>query len=178
MTDIAKRLRGRSFTVQLLMDVISNLFIEQLNLFDANLIYNGGGHFLILAPNNSQVNDVIKKLEEKINESLLYEYAGRLSLILEKIECSGKDFINDFRNIYLKLDNKITQRKKNKLKNSLDKLFSYSVEAKEFRNKEIEIENLEKNIGGIIPKAGYLIFQKLLLKKKVQVNMKLFPLRD
>lgn len=166
MTDIAKRLRGRSFTIQILTEVISSLFIEQLNLFDANLIYNGGGHFLILAPNNSQTNDVIKKLESRINESLLYEYAGRLSLILEKVECSGNEFIDDFRNIYLKLDNKLTQKKKNKLRNSINSLFTYSKEAKEFRKIEEEIENNEKKIGGIIPKIEYIVFSKAQVAKR------------
>ncbi|MEM5807151.1 MAG: type III-A CRISPR-associated protein Cas10/Csm1 [Candidatus Aenigmatarchaeota archaeon] len=166
MTDIAKRLRGRSFTIQLLTEVISYVFIEQLNLFDANLIYNGGGHFLLLAPNNSRINDIVHNLEVKINESLLYEYAGRLSLVLEKVECGGKEFINNFRNIYLQLDNKISQRKKNKLKDSFDILFSYSIEAKEFRKKEEEIEVVEKNIGAIIPKAEYLVFSKALVPKR------------
>lgn len=166
MTDIAKRLRGRSFTIQLLTEVISTLFIDKLNLFDANLIYNGGGHFVLLAPNNSQINDVIQKLENKVNESLLYGYAGRLSLILEKVECGGTEFINDFRNIYLKLDNKLTQRKKNKLKGSFDSLFGYSKEAKEFRKIEEDIEKVEKKIGGIIPKAEYIIFSKSQISKR------------
>lgn len=166
MTDIAKRLRGRSFTIQLLTEVISTLFIEQLNLFDANLIYNGGGHFLILAPNNSQINDIIKKLESRINESLLYGYSGRLSLILEKIEFSGNEFISDFRNIYLKLDNKLTQKKKNKLRESISNLFAYSKEAKEFRKIEEEIEKTEKKIGGIIPKAEYIVFSKAQVAKR------------
>ncbi len=177
MTDIAKRLRGRSFTIQLLTDIISNLFIEQLNLFDANLIYNGGGHFLILAPNNSQVNSMIKKLERKINESLLEDYGGRLSLILEKIECNGKDFINDFRNIYLKLDNKLTQRKKNKLKDSLDKLINYSVKADDYRKIEKEIEYLEKKIGAIIPKVEYIIFSKMFVEKKDSSKFEVVPFK-
>lgn len=166
MTDIAKRLRGRSFTIQLLTEVISILFIEQLNLFDANLIYNGGGHFLLLAPNNNQINDIIGKLEKKINEFLLYEYAGRLSLILDKVECSSNEFINNFRDIYLQLDNKLIQRKKNKLKNSLEELFNYSTDAKEFRKKEEVIEKYEKNIGGIIPKAEYIVYTKAQIAKR------------
>lgn len=166
MTDIAKRLRGRSFTIQLLTEVISTLFIEQLNLFDANLIYNGGGHFLLLAPNNLQINDVLQKLERKINESMLYEYAGRLSLILEKVECSGNEFINDFRNIYLKLDNKLTQRKKNKLRDSFNELFGYQITAEQFREKEKDIEKIEKNIGAIIPKAEYIVFSKAQISKR------------
>jgi len=172
MTDIAKRLRGRSFSVQLLTEIIANLFLEKLSLFEANLIYNGGGHFLLLAPNNSLVLDSLNKLENKINDSLLYEYTGRISITVEKVACSGKEFINDFRNIYLKLDNKLNQSKKIKSRNQLEKIFSNSFNAKEFREKELNISRIEKNIGTIIPKIKYLVFTKTFiddnrLKKKV-----------
>lgn len=166
MTDIAKRLRGRSFSIQLLTEVISNYFLEQLNLYDANLIYNGGGHFLILSPNNNKIKDVLEKLENKINELLIYEFTGRLSLILDKIDCSGNEFINDFRNIYQKLDNKLNQKKKNKHISNIEKLFNYSIGAKEFRQREKTIEVIEKNIGAIIPKTKYLLFAKDFVKPK------------
>lgn len=175
MTDIAKRLRGRSFTIQLLTDVISDLFIEQLNLFNANLIYNGGGHFLILAPNNSNNLDSLQKLENKINEFLLYEYTGRLSLVLEKIDCSGVDFINDFRNIYLKLDNLLTQKKKNKSINTIDKLLAFSLQAKEFRKREEKFKEYEKNIGGILPKTMFIIFSNSLVNKKDRSKFEFIP---
>lgn len=166
MTDIAKRLRGRSFTVQLLTNVISNLFLEQLDLFDANLIYDGGGHFLLLAPNNSSIKDALKETERRVNEFLAFEYVGRVSLIIEKIDCSGEEFINNFRDIYLKLDNKLIERKKNKNRNQLENLFSNSFEAKSYREKEKEIEKVEKLIGAIIPKINYLIFTKSKIDKK------------
>lgn len=175
MTDIAKRLRGRSFTIQLLTNVIANLFLEKLDLFDANLIYDGGGHFLLLAPNNPNTNDALEKTEDKINEFLANEYVGRVSLILEKIKCSGEEFINDFRNIYLKLDNRLNEKKKNKNRNQLENLFANSFRAQEYRNKEKEIENIEKLIGTVIPKTNYLVFTKSKIDKKVENKYEIVP---
>lgn len=172
MTDIAKRLRGRSFTVQLLTNVISNIFLEQLDLFDANLIYDGGGHFLLLAPNNSNIKKALEDTEDKVNEFLANEYVGRVSLILEKIKCSGKEFINDFRDIYLQLDNRLNERKKNKNRNQLENLFSNSLEAKTYREKEKNIEKAEKLIGSIIPITNYLVFTKSKNVKKDESKYK------
>ncbi len=173
MTDIAKRLRGRSFTVQLLTNVIANLFLEKLDLFDANLIYDGGGHFLLLAPNNDNIKNALEKTENIINDFLANEYVGRVSLILEKIDCSGEEFINDFRDIYLQLDNRLNERKKNKNRNQLEKLFSNPFKAQDYRKQEEEIEKVDKLIGAIIPKTNYLVFTKSKIDKKVESDYKI-----
>lgn len=157
MTDIAKRLRGRSFTIQLLTDIISNYFIEKLDLFEANLIYNGGGHFLILAPNNSSNLDILNKLASKVNLVLLNKFNGKISLIWDYEECSGQEFINNFRNVYLKLDEKLTNNKKTKFRNNLRELFSNEINAKELRNKEEQVKVMEKNIGESLPKLKYMV---------------------
>ncbi len=157
MTGIAKRLRGRSFTIQMLTDAISILLLEQLNLFDANLIYNGGGHFLILAPNNKSKKDLLTKLEIKVNESLLYEYTGRLALVLEKLECNSQEFIQNFKAVYKNLDNNLNNKKKIKNKNILPELFNNPLKANEFKEKEEEIEELEINVGAILPKIEYIV---------------------
>lgn len=158
MTDIAKRLRGRSFTIQLLTEVLSNYFIDKLNLFEANLIYNGGGHFLILSPNNKITRELINRLNSEINNKLLNRYSSQISLVLEFIECSGQEFINDFRNIYHKLDSKLNEAKKQKFRNSLNLLFQNQRTAKEYRNIENIVSNEEKRIGEFLPKTKYLLF--------------------
>lgn len=160
MVDIAKRLRGRSFTIQLLTDVISNFILEKLNLFEANLLYNGGGHFLMLAPANEKNKKILKEISREINLSLLNEYSGRISLIWDYIECSGNEFIGDFRNIYRKLDEKLNTNKKLKFRDSLGELFSLNLIAKEFRSNEEKIETLEKNLGEKLPKLKYLLISK------------------
>ena len=177
MTDIAKRLRGRSFTIQLLSDVLSNYILDKLDLFEANLIYNGGGHFLILAPSNDSNKEILKNLTDKINFYLMKKYIGKISLILDYVECSGTEFINDFRKVYRSLDEKISNNKKLKFRSLLKELFTLEITAKEFRNNEKEIENIDKKIGEIIPKLKYLIFSPIQLVnngKVVSINFKEF----
>lgn len=157
MTDIAKRLRGRSFTIQLLADVISNYFLEELDLFEANLIYNGGGHFLILAPCNDNIKKRLEVISSKVNQALLEKYSGRISLVWDYVECSGQQFILDFKNLYISLDEKITNNKKLKFKNSLVELFSLELKAKDFRAKEEKTEEIEKEIGALLPKLKYFV---------------------
>jgi len=174
MTDIAKRLRGRSFTIQLLTDVVSNYILEKLDLFEANLIYNGGGHFLILAPSNDTTKDILKKITSTINLSLLKRYSGKISLIWDYIECSGDEFINDFRNVYLKLDEKLSLNKKQKFRNSLKELFYFEITAKEFRNREEQTELVEKRIGELLPKLKYLVISKNYLQSEYSFSVN-FP---
>ena len=52
-----KSLRGRSFYLEILMEQIVDELLDALRLTRANLIYNGGGHFYVLAPNTSVVSD-------------------------------------------------------------------------------------------------------------------------
>jgi CRISPR-associated protein Csm1 len=170
MTDIAKRLRGRSFTIQLLADVISNYFLEELDLFEANLIYNCGGHFLILAPCNDNIKTRLENISSKINHYLLERYSGRISLIWDYVECSGEKFINDFRDVYEQLDEKLNNNKKLKFRKSLKELFSLELKANEFRNKEKEIERVEKEIGELLPKLKYFVISKFVIKPKNPKN--------
>jgi CRISPR-associated protein Csm1 len=171
MTDIAKRLRGRSFTIQLLTDVISNYILGKLDLFEANLIYNGGGHFLILAPSNNDSKKILQEITSTINLSLLKRYSGKISLIWDYVECSGKEFINDFRNIYLKLDEKLTNNKKLKFRNSFNELFKIEITAKEFRKREDDTEKVEKSIGEVLPKLKYLVISNNNLKSEYSLSV-------
>jgi len=171
MTDIAKRLRGRSFTIQLLTDVISNYILEQLDLFEANLIYNGGGHFLILAPSNNETKDILQKITVAINLSLLKKYSGKISLIWDYVECSGKEFINEFSNVYKKLDEKLTNNKKLKFRNSLKELFNIEITAKEFREREKKTEEIEKCIGEALPKLKYIVTSNNHLKSEFSFSV-------
>jgi len=171
MTDIAKRLRGRSYTIQLLTDVISNYILEQLDLFEANLIYNGGGHFLILAPSNKKTKDTLQAIISTINLRLLERYYGKISLIWDYVECSGKEFINEFSNVYKKLYEKLTNNKKLKFRNSLKELFNIEMTAKEFREREKKTEEIEKCIGEALPKLKYLVISNNHLESEFSFSV-------
>lgn len=70
----SKNLKGRSFYIRLLSDTIVRYLLKQLNLFQANIIYNSGGSFYILAPNTTdtvrQLNEAINLIEHKLFDEL------------------------------------------------------------------------------------------------------------
>ncbi len=175
MTDIAKRLRGRSFIVQILNEVISFILLNKLQLYDSNIIYVGGGHFLILAPNNE---DLLKRLNyqaEYINQFLRSYYLGKINLLVDYVSCSGQDFINNFKEVYLTLDKKLNEKKKQKFKVDLKYLFSRKLTAVEIRKKERDIIEEETNVGQLIPKLKYLVYVTEANLQKIKSNSLQLP---
>ncbi len=76
----AKGLRGRSFFVQLLSDAIARRLLYAMQLSPANLIYNAGGNFMLLAPAGAQ--EQLAAEQKKIDRALLQELSGDLALCL------------------------------------------------------------------------------------------------
>ncbi len=84
-----KYLRARSFYLELLTEDIVAEIIEKLKLTRANVIYCGGGHFYVLAPNTEDVKKVIEKVRTKCNEWLFKKFKGKLYLAIDYVELSG-----------------------------------------------------------------------------------------
>jgi len=107
----AQKLKGKSYFIQLLTDVISKYLLENLELKSANLLYNGGGNFFILAP---------AYLEQKISQhfSVIYRILKELNIYLAFgiSKVSIKDF-SDFSSVF----SRVTESsKKNKLEKFRD----------------------------------------------------------
>lgn len=74
----AKSLRGRSFYLQLLTDVIAFKVLDDLELPLTNLIYAGGGNFYVLAPVSAGTG--FDELSRQISATLLDIHEGDLYL--------------------------------------------------------------------------------------------------
>lgn len=77
----AKSLRGRSFYLQLLSEVIALYVLRELALPQANLLYAGGGGFYLLAPVSKAAQ--IAELRKTISAKLLTMHEGALYLALD-----------------------------------------------------------------------------------------------
>lgn len=77
---MAKRLRGRSFYLNLLNDAVATSIRSRLNLPEANLLWCGGGNFLILATNTDKTREEIEKLQKEVNKSLMQMFNAELFL--------------------------------------------------------------------------------------------------
>lgn len=119
---MSKRLRGRSLYLNLLNDAIASELVKKLGLNISNILFVGGGRFIIIAPNTKNIIEKIENIKNEINRSFIRDFNGELYLSLVHEECSGND-LEGFGNITKKLNNKLIEDKKHKFINHLDELF-------------------------------------------------------
>lgn len=88
-----KTLRGRSFYIDLLLEEFIDEYLEQIGLSRANVLYSGGGHFYILAPNIEDTKKAIDKLQAKMNRWLIENIGINLYLAIGTAECSANNLM-------------------------------------------------------------------------------------
>lgn len=114
-----KSLKGRSFYLQLLSDAVVRFILKELDLFQANIIYNSGGGFYIIAPNTKNIRDRLSLVIEKIEQHFLKSYGNSIFVALEYTEISKDALYNkngqNLKRIWTDLFNKRDRKKENKL---------------------------------------------------------------
>ena len=88
-----KTLRGRSLYIDLLLEEFIDEYLEQIGLSRANVLYSGGGHFYILAPNIEDIKKSIDKLQAKMNRWLMENIGINLYLAIGTAECSANNLM-------------------------------------------------------------------------------------
>lgn len=83
-------LRGRSFYLQLLTEVVARYVLRRLELPISNLIYQGGGAFYLLA--RSDDKDKLREIQQEISRVLLAHHRGDLYLALADVPLAAADF--------------------------------------------------------------------------------------
>ena len=106
-----KSLRGRSFYLEILMEQIVDELLDALQLTRANLIYNGGGHFYILAPNTTKTSTAIETIEKSINEWFLTVFGTKLYLALGSATATADELIQSQRALFRKVSQSIGEAK-------------------------------------------------------------------
>jgi len=89
----AKVLRGRSFYVSLLTEFVADHLLEKLGLPFTSVITNAAGKFKIIAPNTEKSRKIIEEVEEEINDWLIKNFYGEVSIGLTYVEASANDFL-------------------------------------------------------------------------------------
>lgn len=77
---VARGLRGRSFYLQLLTEVIALHLLDELGLPSCNLLYAGGGNFYLLAPVGAA--EKLPAIQQAITRKLLRMHEGALYIAL------------------------------------------------------------------------------------------------
>ncbi len=83
-------LRGRSFYLQLLTEVVARYVLRRLGLSITNLIYQGGGAFYLLA--RADDSQELVRIQQEISRVLLAHHQGDLYLALAHVPLAAADF--------------------------------------------------------------------------------------
>lgn len=140
-----KRIRGRSFFVSLISEILSIYLLEKLGLTQANKILCSGGKVIILS--YKLTDEMKRKIEEEIEKFILENFFGDLSITIAFID-------TDHKRLFLSYEKEQNKNLKNYLSDSdsektfeLDKSFKGLLEeierelsikkARQFRLKEV-----------------------------------------
>ncbi|RKY99127.1 MAG: type III-A CRISPR-associated protein Cas10/Csm1, partial [Candidatus Hydrothermota bacterium] len=84
-----KLLRARSFYVEMLLEFLAIRILKELNLYRTNLLFLGGGNFIILAQNTENARKSVDLIIHDFNERLFDEHQGKLWLVHDYVEFEG-----------------------------------------------------------------------------------------
>lgn len=107
----AKSLKGRSVYIGMLSDVIVRHLLDELGLYETNLLYNGGGNFFILAPAHQEQK--LKELRSNILSHLLKVHDGDVYFAIDAVSVKMNDF-SRFTKLWDQVKGKANQLKKRK----------------------------------------------------------------
>lgn len=108
---MAKRLRGRSFYVQLLTEVVVDWLLREIGLPPVCAVFVGGGRFDLLLPLSSK-NKLIE-LQNKLEDWFLQQFQGEIGILIAAEEAKPADF-SDTREISRRLDENLKISKRHK----------------------------------------------------------------
>ena len=79
---LSKILRGRSFYLSLITDVVSFKILDAFNLPISCRIMNAGGRFALLVPNTPFVKEKLQLIKDEVDKWFYERWLGKLSLNL------------------------------------------------------------------------------------------------
>jgi len=90
----AKNMKGRSYFLHLLSDSVVQVVLDELGLYQANVVIATGGGFQIIAPNTMKVKAKLEVLRTDIRNKLFEDYKTQLFLEFAWTELSEAHLLN------------------------------------------------------------------------------------
>lgn len=138
---VAKRLRARSFFVQMLSDVAGLRLLRQFDLPLANLLMASGGNFYLLLPNLPGTEDELKRLQSEFNRWLLDQFHGALTISLAWTPVGDGEFADGhFGKVNERLHGSLREKKKQRLADQLQNeqgWLGWFVRPEEFQGEQV-----------------------------------------
>jgi len=135
----AKNLKGRSFYIRILTDAIVRYILKKLNLFQANIVYNSGGGFYLIAPNTKFIREQLFNALEFIENQLFQTHGTKLYVAIDSVPVSEDDLMNhngkNFASVWKQLFDKRDKKKNSKFAALIEKNYD-----KFFNANDLELE--------------------------------------
>lgn len=158
----AKRLRGRSFLVSMMSDIVAHYILSELGYTPINMIMNAGGRFAILVDGSEETLEEIKSLEKIIEKDFYKNYNAEITMVLDYSTAfkpssfSMQD--NKFKDVYEKATESLEEKKNRKfstliLNEDFSPIHKTGLDTEEQNNREIEL-------GDKVVKGKYIIVEK------------------
>ncbi|MFH1096468.1 MAG: type III-A CRISPR-associated protein Cas10/Csm1 [Candidatus Desantisbacteria bacterium] len=109
---VSKRLRARSFQINMLSEIVSHKILHAFSLPLANILMASGGKFYILLPNLTDANERIQAIKQDTDSWFYEKFNAEINLNIETIRLSGNDFGN-YGESLKKLNQSLQRIKKN-----------------------------------------------------------------
>ena len=127
-----KNLKGRSFYLRILSDAVVRYLLRELQLFRANVVYDSGGSFYLIAPNTEFVVDQLQKAVRFIEKQMFQVHGIQLYMAIDAVEVSENALMHQNEEnlsvVWGKLFEKREKKKNNKfvslIENNYDELFN------------------------------------------------------
>jgi len=119
-----RQLRSRALYIQLLSEISARFVLRELNLPLCNLLYCGGGNFMILGPNSEGLENKLENVNTSIDDVLFNTHRGKLGLVLSSYAFSYDKFHhNKFKSLLEKSGLALAKKKRKKFSSILEKIF-------------------------------------------------------
>jgi CRISPR-associated protein Csm1 len=160
-----KRIRGRSFTIKIINDSIINYILDELDLYQFNVLFDSSDKFFMIAPYSEENINKLKKIRENVERYLFDKYRDiNLSLVWKEgnidilTEGNLGDFIQNLvdaankRKYEILSDIKLLNENLFILSNGENNLCEKCGIRTAVKNNSCEICAIEENVGEILVK--------------------------
>jgi len=110
-TGSAKRLRSRSFFIEILLEEVKQMVLTAFNLTQINVFFQSGGKFYILLPNIVTVEQRIQDIQKQIDDISFEKFNAEISLNLSLSDAFSAQESENFHAILFQTSQKLFQSK-------------------------------------------------------------------
>ncbi|MCD7882601.1 MAG: type III-A CRISPR-associated protein Cas10/Csm1 [Lachnospiraceae bacterium] len=107
---VAKRLRARSFYVDITVSVISQVIIERFQLTQNHILLLTGGKFYLLLPNTEDSDDILDRIEQEMETQFYENFKGKVAIHLVWLTI-GSEGLEKYSDSVLKLSRMLSDKK-------------------------------------------------------------------